>query len=163
MQHFRRPAVNGSLMAVAALLGSFLASPNARAALVTVPGFSYVKSLEGIDEYTLDANGLQVLLKPDHSAPVVTFGVAYHVGSRNEVTGSTGSTHLLEHLMFKGSWHFNGEIGKEITFRVRHPHGAEDRHPDAFVDLDAGHQGVESDRFLRQADDDLSFGLVGRR
>jgi len=114
MQHFRRPAVNGSLMAVAALLGSFLASPNARAALVTVPGFSYVKSLEGIDEYTLDANGLQVLLKPDHSAPVVTFQVTYHVGSRNEVTGTTGATHLLEHMMFKGSEGYNDPKGNSI-------------------------------------------------
>ena len=77
-------------------------------------GFSYVKSLAGIDEYTLDANGLQVLVKPDHSAPVVTFQVTYHVGSRNEVTGTTGATHLLEHLMFKGSEGFNDPAGNSI-------------------------------------------------
>jgi len=87
-------------------------------AVETAPGFTYVKSLDGIDEYRLDANGLDVLLVADHSAPVVTFGVAYHVGSRNEVTGSTGSTHLLEHLMFKGSWHFNGEIGNTLKGKL---------------------------------------------
>jgi len=45
----------------------------------------------------------------NHSAPVVTFMVTYHVGSRNEAVGHTGSTHLLEHLMFKGSKKFNKE------------------------------------------------------
>ena len=58
-------------------------------------GFSHVKSLGGIDEYRLDSNGLTVLLVPDHSAPVVTFEVTYQVGSRNEVTGTTGATHIL--------------------------------------------------------------------
>jgi zinc protease len=40
--------------------------------------------------------------------------VTYHVGSRNEVTGTTGSTHLLEHLMFKGSVHFNDPAGNSV-------------------------------------------------
>jgi zinc protease len=77
-------------------------------------GFSFVKSLGGIDEYQLDSNGLTVLLAPDHSAPVVTFQVTYRVGSRNEVTGTTGSTHILEHLMFKGSENFNDPKGNSI-------------------------------------------------
>lgn len=50
----------------------------------------------------------------DHSAPVVTFMVTYRVGSRNEATGRTGATHLLEHLMFKGSRNFNREKGNGI-------------------------------------------------
>ncbi len=70
-------------------------------------GFTRVRELGGIVEYRLDANGLDVLLLQDFSAPVVTFNVTYRVGSRNEVTGTTGATHLLEHLMFKGSEHFN--------------------------------------------------------
>lgn len=77
-------------------------------------GFSYVKSLGGIDEYRLDANGLTVLLVADHSAPVDTFQVTYRVGSRNEVTGTTGATHILEHLMFKGSENFNDPKGNSI-------------------------------------------------
>ena len=85
-----------------------------RATPVAVEGFTYVKSRGGIDEYTLDANGLQVLLIPESSAPVITFMVTYHVGSRNEVTGTTGSTHLLEHLMFKGSVNYNRDKGNSV-------------------------------------------------
>src|SRR5258706_13600474 len=77
-------------------------------------GFSHVKSLGGIDEYRLDSNGLTVLLVPDHSAPVVTFEVTYQVGSRNEVTGTTGATHILEHMMFKGSEGFNDPKGNSV-------------------------------------------------
>ena len=80
-------------------------------AAVHADGFTFVKSAGGIAEYTLDANKLSVLLMEDHSAPVVTFMVTYHVGSRNEVTGTTGATHLLEHLMFKGSVHYNRDLG----------------------------------------------------
>ncbi|RMF09586.1 MAG: insulinase family protein [Candidatus Neomarinimicrobiota bacterium] len=76
--------------------------------------FDYVKSSGGIDEYRLKSNDLSVLLMEDHSAPVVTFMVTYHVGSRNEAVGYTGSTHLLEHMMFKGSKNFNKENGKPI-------------------------------------------------
>ena len=86
----------------------------APAAQITVPGFSYVKSVGGIDEYTLDSNGLDVLLIQDHSAPVVTFQVTYRVGSRNEVTGTTGATHILEHMMFKGSENFNDPKGNSV-------------------------------------------------
>ncbi len=77
-------------------------------------GFTHVRSLGDIEEYTLDANGLDVLVMPDHSAPVVTFNVTYHVGSRNEVTGTTGATHFLEHLMFKGSGGFNDPKGNSV-------------------------------------------------
>jgi len=78
------------------------------------PGFKFVKSSGGIEEYTLQKNDLTVLVLEDHSAPVATFMVTYHVGSRNEAIGYTGSTHLLEHLMFKGSRNFNKEKGTAI-------------------------------------------------
>ena len=80
----------------------------------TFPGFKFVKSSGGIEEYTLQKNDLTVLVLEDHSAPVATFMVTYHVGSRNEAIGYTGSTHLLEHLMFKGSRNFNKEKGTAI-------------------------------------------------
>lgn len=54
------------------------------------------------------SNGLRVLLKEDHAAPVATFVVYYKAGSRNEHVGTTGSSHLLEHLLFKGSEAFPG-------------------------------------------------------
>ncbi len=53
-------------------------------------------------ERTLE-NGLKVLLVEEHKAPVATFHVWYRVGSRNERPGATGVSHLLEHMMFKGT------------------------------------------------------------
>lgn len=55
-----------------------------------------------INEYMLD-NGLKVLIVEDHKAPTATFQIWYRVGSRNEKTGKTGLSHLLEHMMFKGT------------------------------------------------------------
>jgi zinc protease len=89
-------------------------APSAAAPGGVAMGFSLVKSVSGIDEYRLDSNGLTVLLVPDHSAPVVTFQVTYQVGSRNEVTGATGATHILEHMMFKGSEGFNDPKGNSV-------------------------------------------------
>ena len=88
------------------------ASPAPAAA--AAPGFTFIKSVGGIEEYQLDSNGLTVLVAPDHSAPVVTFQVTYRVGSRNEVTGTTGATHILEHMMFKGSEGFNDPKGNSV-------------------------------------------------
>ncbi|MDQ3315435.1 MAG: insulinase family protein [Verrucomicrobiota bacterium] len=84
------------------------------AAPAKVAGFSFVKTVGTISEYRLDSNGLQVLLLPEHSSPTLTFMVTYRVGSRNEVTGTTGATHLLEHLMFKGTPTFNREKGTSV-------------------------------------------------
>ncbi len=50
-------------------------------------------------------NGLQVILHEDHSVPLVSVNVWYHVGSANERPGRTGFAHLFEHLMFMGSGH----------------------------------------------------------
>lgn len=69
----------------------------ARPARVTVPV-----------EYHKLPNGLKVVLSPDHTAPVVTVAVYYHVGFRLEPRGRTGFAHLFEHLMFQGS----GNLGK---------------------------------------------------
>jgi zinc protease len=63
---------------------------------------------------TLD-NGLTVILKEVHSAPVISWWVAYKVGSRNEPTGKTGVSHWVEHMMFKGTEQFPaGVLDREI-------------------------------------------------
>jgi len=63
-----------------------------------------------IVETSLD-NGLKVILKEVHTAPVVSTWIWYRVGSRNEVEGLTGLSHWVEHMMFKGSKLFaKGEI-----------------------------------------------------
>ena len=49
------------------------------------------------------ANGLRVIIAPDHSAPVFAIAVTYNVGSRDERPGRTGFAHLFEHMMFQGS------------------------------------------------------------
>ena len=49
------------------------------------------------------SNGLRVLIWETHAAPVATFWVWYRVGSRNEMTGSTGISHWVEHMLFKGT------------------------------------------------------------
>jgi len=68
-----------------------------------------------IEKHLLD-NGLTVLLKESHVAPVTTFWVWYRVGSRNEVPGITGIAHFSEHMLFKGSKAFPKDlVHKEIA------------------------------------------------
>src|SRR6266446_3676873 len=55
-------------------------------------------------QFTLP-NGLHVILHEDHSVPVVSVNMWYHVGSARERIGRTGFAHLFEHLMFMGSGH----------------------------------------------------------
>ena len=76
-----------------------------------------------ISEWRHRGNGLTVLTVPTPVAPVVGFAVVYRVGSRHEVSGHTGATHMLEHLMFKGSEGFNAERGTDIA-RTLHRLGA---------------------------------------
>ncbi|MDO8412263.1 MAG: insulinase family protein, partial [Gallionellaceae bacterium] len=46
-------------------------------------------------------NGLKVIVKEDHRAPVVVQQIWYRAGSMDERTGTTGVAHVLEHMMFK--------------------------------------------------------------
>jgi zinc protease len=55
------------------------------------------------------ANGLQVLLLEDHTVPLTSVQVWYHVGSKDEKVGRSGFAHLFEHLMFKGSAHIGAD------------------------------------------------------
>lgn len=73
-------------------------------------GLEFVKEYCGVKEYRVTANGLRVLLFPRLLGQAVAFLVHYGVGSRNEVSGSTGAAHFLEHLMFKGSEHFPASV-----------------------------------------------------
>jgi zinc protease len=75
--------------------------------------FIFIPSSEaGIGENvfaTVLSNGLKVLLLENHKAPLVTFQIWYRVGSRNEEWGRTGLSHLLEHMMFKGTEKYGPE------------------------------------------------------
>lgn len=62
------------------------------------------------------ANGLRVVVKPDHRAPVVVSMVWYRIGSVDEHNGYTGIAHVLEHMMFKGTRNVPpGEFSKRIA------------------------------------------------
>lgn len=65
------------------------------------------------EKYEL-SNGLDVILHEDHSIPMVSVNVWYHVGSKNEKPGRTGFAHLFEHLMFEGSKHHNSNFAEPL-------------------------------------------------
>jgi zinc protease len=68
----------------------------------------YAQEVE-FTEYDLD-NGLHVILHQDNTAPVVSVGVMYHVGAKDEEEGRSGFAHFFEHLLFEGT--ANIERGK---------------------------------------------------
>ncbi len=68
---------------------------------------------------TVLSNGLVVLLREVHTAPVATFWIWYRVGSRNEVPGITGISHWVEHMLFKGT----PTLGKGEFSRLINRHG----------------------------------------
>jgi zinc protease len=68
---------------------------------IAASGFAGAGASEVFD-FVLD-NGLEVVVIPDHRAPVVTHMVWYKVGSADETAGKSGLAHFLEHLMFKGT------------------------------------------------------------
>ena len=84
------------------------------------PNVELVESLGGISQYRLKSNDMTILLSQNHAAPVITFMVVYHVGSRNEAPGNTGSAHLLEHMIFnKSTENFGHAKGHKNTLSSR--------------------------------------------
>ena len=107
------------LLAVAALLASFTAA--------ALPAHvELVETFRGVSQYRLKSNGMTILLVPNRASPVFTFMVVYHVGSRNEAPGNTGSAHLLEHMIFNKSTENFGRAKGHKTFQeVLYEGGAE--------------------------------------
>src|SRR5574342_470245 len=70
----------------------------------------------GVLKTTLD-NGLRVLVKEGHNAPVATFWMWYRVGSRNEFPGITGISHWVEHMQFKGTPKYPGSVLDKLIAR----------------------------------------------
>ncbi len=68
-----------------------------------------------VSSFTL-ANGLDVVVIPDHRVPVVTHMIWYRNGSADDPLGQSGIAHFLEHLMFKGTAkHPAGEFSKVVS------------------------------------------------
>jgi zinc protease len=95
---------------------------------------------EQVFETTLP-NGLKVILLENHKAPLITFQVWYRVGSRNEAWGNTGLSHVLEHMMFKGT----EKVGPEEFSRIIQENGG---NLNAFTSYDntAYFENLSSDR-----------------
>jgi zinc protease len=70
--------------------------------LICAGGAARAGLTDGVKKVVLP-NGLTILVLENHKAPVANFNVIYRVGSRNEQMGKTGLSHLLEHLMFRGT------------------------------------------------------------
>jgi zinc protease len=90
---------------------------------------------------TVLPNGLKVILLENHKTPLVTFQVWYRVGSRNEAWGKTGLSHMLEHMMFKGT----ERVGPEEFSRTIQENGGNDN---AFTSYDytAYFENLNADR-----------------
>jgi zinc protease len=65
--------------------------------------------MDTLTQITL-SNGLKVLLKEIHTAPIISSWVWYRVGSRDEVQGRTGVSHWVEHMQFKGTDQFPSNV-----------------------------------------------------
>ena len=93
----------GGALASVAVGSAALAAPAAR---------SFADAAAAVHTLTL-ANGMQIIVWPDHNIPNVALYNWVHVGSRNEGSGTTGLAHFFEHMMFNGT--------------SKHPHGDFDR------------------------------------
>ena len=62
-------------------------------------------------------NGLTVLLKEIHTAPVISHWIWYRVGSRNELPGKTGISHWVEHMQYKGTRKYSSETLDRLVSR----------------------------------------------
>lgn len=100
------------------LLGLFAFAVLGQANTSLPEGVESVQKRGDIEEYRLSSNDLSVLLMPIDGLPVATVMVTYQVGSRNEVTGTTGATHILEHMMFKGTERFNSAEGNDYSSQM---------------------------------------------
>ncbi len=114
--------------------------------------FPALTTAEGrVHEYTLE-NGLRLIVKEDHRAPVAISQLWYKVGGSYEQEGKTGLSHLLEHMMFQGTENYSAE---EFS-RIMAVNGAEEN---AFTgdDFTAYYQTLEKSRLA------VSFELEADR
>jgi zinc protease len=115
-----------------------------------------------MEQFSLD-NGLTLIVLPDARLPMVSLQMHYKVGSRHELPGITGISHLFEHLMFRGT----DQLGPEEFSRILQAKGGEINafttrdHTSYFENLPAEHLelglSLEADRLLHLRLDDETF------
>ncbi len=115
-----------------------------------------------LSDFTLD-NGMRVLVKEDHRAPVVVQQVWYRVGSTYEQAGKTGLSHMLEHMMFKGTQNLApGEFSKIVSQLGGQENAFTSRNYTAYYQV-VGKQNlekvmqIESDRMRNLVIEDAEF------
>lgn len=108
--------------------------------VLCLPSLASASTAPATHEFTLD-NGLKLIVREDHRAPVAVSQLWYKVGSSYETPGKTGLSHALEHMMFKGS----AKLGPGGSSRILRELGAEEN---AFTsdDYTAYYQVLASDR-----------------
>ena len=102
----RRAGRSFGLAAMLALAASaappLIAQAPAKKAAPAKAAASSIQPRVRIQQHTL-ANGLKLVMLEDHSTPVLSLQLWYHVGSKDERPGRTGFAHFFEHMLFKGS------------------------------------------------------------
>lgn len=108
--------------------------------VLCLPSLASASTAPATHEFTLD-NGLKLIVREDHRAPVAVSQLWYKVGSSYETPGKTGLSHALEHMMFKSS----AKLGPGESSRILRELGAEEN---AFTsdDYTAYYQVLASDR-----------------
>ena len=83
--------------------------------LIFLPSLIFAGSQSATHEYQLK-NGLKLIVREDHRSPIVLSSIWYRVGGSYEHDGITGISHMLEHMMFKGTKHYApGVLIKTVT------------------------------------------------
>ncbi len=108
--------ISRPLVLAAALLGALPASTLAETVnKAPATAADDLRIAPNLNHFTLE-NGLEVVVIPDHRAPVVTHMIWYKAGSADEPEGQSGVAHFLEHLMFKGTKkHPDGEFSTLVA------------------------------------------------
>lgn len=108
---WRRAALGSALVALL-FAPSFVAPAGAQAPDPAAEARAADPKLP-FEKYTLP-NGLEVILSPDTTVPLVAVNIWYHVGSGHETYGRSGFAHLFEHMVFQGSKH----VGEDRHFAI---------------------------------------------
>ncbi|MES2416027.1 MAG: pitrilysin family protein [Pseudomonadota bacterium] len=130
--------------------------------LLLAAGAGQAQTAPKVEQFTL-ANGLTLIVKPDHRAPTAAHMLLVRVGSMDEVDGTSGVAHALEHMMFKGTptvkaGEFSRRVaalgGRENAFTGRDSTGYHQQIPAAKLE---DVMRLESDRFANNQWDDDEF------
>jgi zinc protease len=110
-----RPIARLARLGLCAIIGILAMTSTTPASAAESAASESAKAHKRASYFQLD-NGMEVVVIPDHRAPIVTHMVWYKVGGADEPPGSSGIAHFLEHLMFKGTEKIgNGEFSKIIA------------------------------------------------